>query len=470
MITVYNAMLVTFGALLAALVVLLVMPAYRRRIERFTMERIKRALPLTEAEIRADKDRIRAEFATEVHKLEMKLEEASLATARQSVEINRRDARIHEAELALAAQKSNVEEHQNARRVLEQTILDRLPKVENRLAEARRMLLQRDSEIATLAETSSRQTEALEQATQINVQLTEEVNRLKAALDTRAARNREAIGDPRFDGEVALRSEIEALRAKTRDQAQMIERLQGGDGAGGMAASGETGVDGGSAAARGEIERLQRELARVESEMMALKSVSTHEETIKVLAAENHEQAGEIARLKASLAAYEEGTQGEAADALAAKAELGALQSETAEQRRTIEVLRAEVAGTNERLARQAQHFRDEMRRLATLQSGQDASDARDGPDAPRRTLAERIAQPRTPRSESNLERAAGNADHVREVRAPAVLKAVNGGAENSAAAEADEQPAAAVAKAEAAAPPRRARLLERISNIDKSG
>lgn len=461
MITVYNAMLVTLGTLLAALLVLLVMPAYRRRIERFTTERMKRALPLTEAEIRADKDRIRAEFATEVHKLEMKLEEASLSAARQSVEINRRDARIHEAELALAAQKSNVEEHLNARRVLEQTILDRLPKVENRLAEARRMLLQRDTEIATLAETSSRQTEALEQATQINVQLTEEVNRLRAALETRAARNREAIGDPRFDGEVALRSEIEALRAKTRDQAQMIERLQAGEGAGEASDN--------SDAARGEIERLKRELARAESEALSLKAGSANEEALKVLATENHEQASEIARLKASLSAYEQGTQGEAADALSAKAELSALQTEAAEQRRTIEALRAEVAGSNERLARQAQHFRDEMRRLAAQQGGGEVSEGREGQDAPRRSLADRIAQPRVPRQDTGFELSvAASADVARDARPPAVLKAVNGGADHSAAAEVAVQPSAA--QGEAAAPARRARLLERISNIDKSG
>ena len=61
MITVYNVMLVTLGALLAALALLFLMPAYRRRIERFTLEQIKRSLPITENEIRADKDRLRLE-------------------------------------------------------------------------------------------------------------------------------------------------------------------------------------------------------------------------------------------------------------------------------------------------------------------------------------------------------------------------------------------------------------------------
>ncbi|MEQ1718234.1 MAG: hypothetical protein ABL907_20015, partial [Hyphomicrobium sp.] len=352
MITVYNAMLVTLGTLLAALGVLFLLPAYRRRIERFTTERIKRALPLTEIEIRADKDRIRAEYATEVHKLEMKLDDANLATARQSVEINRREARIHDLERAVDQQKSSVEEHQNARRVLEQTIIDRLPKVENRLADARRMLTQRDSEIAALAMTSTRQTEALEQATQINVQLTQEVQRLSAALATRAARNREAIGDPRFDGEVALRTEIEALRAKTRDQQQMLDRWQGADRA--AATVGEEAGD------YSETSRLKSDLARAEAELQSLKSASESAEHVHALEDLGRDQLAEIARLRAALGAYEDaaGSHGEGDDGLASKAEMNALQVEVDEQRRTIEALRAEVSGSNERLARQAQHFR----------------------------------------------------------------------------------------------------------------
>ena len=77
LITLYAAMLVTLGFLIAALLVVVLLPAYRRRIERFTTEALKRTLPLTEEEIRADKDRMRADFAMEVHRLETKVEEAS---------------------------------------------------------------------------------------------------------------------------------------------------------------------------------------------------------------------------------------------------------------------------------------------------------------------------------------------------------------------------------------------------------
>jgi len=164
LITLYAAMLVTLGFLIAALIMVVLLPSYRRRIERFTTEVLKRTLPLTEEEIRADKDRMRADFAMETHRLETKVEEAGLSAARQTVEINRRDAKIQELTQEIADHKMGADEHENARRVLEQAILDRLPKVEQRLAETRKLLATRDREIRSLLATSAKQAAALEQA------------------------------------------------------------------------------------------------------------------------------------------------------------------------------------------------------------------------------------------------------------------------------------------------------------------
>ena len=226
MISIEMVMLAGLGFLTAALLTVFLSPLYRRRVARLTTEFLKRSMPLTEAEIRADKDRLRAEYAIRIHKLEMTVEEAAEAAARQMVELNRRDAAITGLETEVSGQRTSLEEHENARRVLEQTIMDRLPKVEHRLAEARKLLFQRDREIVSLSQGSDKQARALEEATQINTQQTDEMHRLKAALNTRAARSREGLNDPRFEGEVALRTEIEALRSKTRNQAAQIARLE----------------------------------------------------------------------------------------------------------------------------------------------------------------------------------------------------------------------------------------------------
>ncbi len=102
---------------------------------------------------------------------------------------------------------------------------DRLPKVEARLAEAKRLLFNRDREIAELTQGAKRHKLALEEASSINAQKAAQIDRLNIALTTRGARDRRA-GEVEAEGEGALRAEVEALRTKTREQAALIDRLQ----------------------------------------------------------------------------------------------------------------------------------------------------------------------------------------------------------------------------------------------------
>lgn len=467
MITIQAAMLVMLGFLSAALLVLALIGPYRRRIRRFATEQVKRSLPLTETEIRADKDSIRAQYAIAVHKLEKKVEDAETASARQLIEINRRDAKITDLEHAIEQHKLSFEEHANARRVLEQAIIDRLPKVESRLNEARKLLAERDREIVLLSDTASKQTDALNEATQINVQQADELQRVKTALETRAARNREAVGDPRFDGEVALRTEIEMLRARTREQQALISRLQSGE---------ERPSSDAAGVASAEADRLRAELARVEAQLLELQASGTaateaDKAHLRELEQADREHIAEIAKLTAQVQAYEQANSAQDARSMAAKAEISALQREIEEHKRSIDALRAEIAGSNERLARQGQHFRDELRRLGSQDDGLAAR--RVDLEASRRTLAERIAQPRAPRVAAmdtgvaaNDSDAAVELAQAREQRAGSFLKALNGGAETGPLEAVDQtaEPADASPK-----PARRSRLLERISNIEKS-
>lgn len=467
MITVYAAMHVILGFLLAAFLLLLLQPAYRRRIERFATETVKRTLPLTEAEITADKDRLRAAFALDVHKLEMKLEDAGLTAARQSVEINRREAKIHDLEQAIATQKMSVEEHENARRVLEQAILDRLPKVEQRLAEARRLLVQRDREIMLLTDSGAKQAEALEEATQINTQQRSELSRVRAALDTRAARNRETLGDPRFDGEVALRSELEELRARSREQSAMIEKLQKRQ----KVVEADAEVEAQKAA---ELTALKSELAKTEAKVLSLEGDADDarkalDAKVRELELEAETQHAEMAKMRAALKAFADSaidpSTGRASASLTAKVEISQLQAEVAENRSTIESLRADLTSSNERLVRQAQNFRDELRRLGGGASVGNNAGEKPEFDGQRRSLAERISAPRVPGTASNGH--AGQSDTARDNRVAAggFLKAVNGGAVD---ASGDAVVVEAPSEGGVDVSPRRPRLLDRISGIDK--
>ena len=70
MISIQSIMLVALGFLSATLLGLLIAPAFWRRAVRLTTRRLKEQLPLSDAEIRADKDRLRAEYAIRLHKLD----------------------------------------------------------------------------------------------------------------------------------------------------------------------------------------------------------------------------------------------------------------------------------------------------------------------------------------------------------------------------------------------------------------
>jgi chromosome segregation ATPase len=426
-ITIQSVLLVLLGLLISSLVVLLWAPAYRDRIARLTADRVRTSLPLTEAEVRADRDRIRAENAIRVHKLQVLLEQGRLTGARQSIELNRRDGVINTLQSQVERLNGENEEGRNARHVLEQTIADRVPRVEQRLTEAKKLLEQRDRDITALTSEATKTMRALDEALQINTQQRQDLERVNTVLSTRAAQNRGSLSDPKFDAEVALTSEIEALRARTRDQGALLARLQGmeagalGHGTG-HAASNVTPI--GSAAAfagnKGgatETEWLHREIAALEQQLKlarasggdAAVSAVERQQLDAELAARSQrieDQIVEIAQLKGSLAAYK--TDDPATERsvslrdskIALKARLGSLQAQTDAQIETIRKLRAELAASNERMARQAQHFMDEMRRLGagTLPTSAPASPAdhrqqAQGAAAPKRSLASRITE-----------------------------------------------------------------------------
>lgn len=410
MITIQSLMLVTLGLLIAGLIGFALAPAYRARTIRLTTERLRRSLPMTIEEIQAEKDGLRAEYALRLHRLEDKVERARLSSARQLIAINRRDARISSLEGELAALKSDHEEVRNARAVLEQTVADRLPKVEHRLGEARKLLYQRDREIAALTAEAEKTARALEEAMQMNTQSRVEIERLVTTLETRAAQNREGLSDPKFDGEVAMRAEIEALRARNREQAAVLSRLQRAEAAGIAAGASPALVAAGGGVLEGEagdvdIARLKRDLAdAVASLELARESAAAGqaglESQLRDHKSKLEDQASEIARLTAAVAAFEQGATDERSISLkdskiAIKAKLSSLQAQVESQTQTIQKLRAELASANEKMARQAAHFMEEMRRLGAGTLPATAKARRPGPAASRRTLAERITQVR---------------------------------------------------------------------------
>ncbi|MEZ5923204.1 MAG: hypothetical protein R3D57_02355 [Hyphomicrobiaceae bacterium] len=378
-------MLVVLGFLAATLVALIAAPAFWARAVRLTSQRIRNSTPISEAEIRADKDLMRAEYAVKVHQLEREIEKAKLGAHRQFIEINRRDAAVTRLEGDLARLTTDRDEHYNARRVLEQTVNDRLPKLESRLEEARQLLRARDQAIGELNEATSRQEASLDEARGINAQLAGEVERLKAYLSDLGTRDRRRAADVGIETEYALRAEMEALRTRSREQAQLIASFQSrlGEAAPESAALDPANAD--FASLHLKLAEQAAEIARLESLVeMGTKSAEpaaaepvvapTLMEKLRVTEARLQRQTEQTEQIRRELdltrlgADADRDSQVRESRALL-KARLERITSELERERDLTQRLKADLTAANERAARQAAQHMEEMRRLGARTS-----------------------------------------------------------------------------------------------------
>jgi len=380
---VQSIMLAAMGFIAASLLGLLIAPAFWARAVRLTNQRLRGALPVTEQEIRADKDLLRAEYALKVHQLERELEQGRLSTHRQQIEINRRDIEIRRLAETLATSQSSLSEHQNARSVLEQTVTERIPVLERSLAEARELLGRRDVAIDELQSTTDRQSAALEDGRAILTQRALEVQRLQALFQEASAHGRESRSDTGGDA-LALRAEIESLKARLLERAAVIDRLQN------EVASrprvpfltllaSSVPEDAAPEQLRAYISEQATEIAQLRRQIATPARVTDLSSLLPAdqeLAARHlqdietqmQSQADELARLRA-----ENEAMAQADDPVAnakvrdskiwLRARIDRISGDLERERQINGRLRAEIAAANERTARQASQFRDEFKR-----------------------------------------------------------------------------------------------------------
>jgi len=478
LITIQSALFLALGFLVASLLWLLAAPGFWARAVRLTTRRLRESMPLTDVEIRADKDRLRAEYALKIHQQQVSLEETRLALARQVIELNRRDARVNELEADVDKLTSTLEGAVNARGVLEQTVASRLPRIEERLIEAKRHLSERDTEIASLTRTAERQARALKEAQAINDQLKREAQTLTTAPETAGAKVPGRSAEDRTDGFVAMHAELNALRARTREQSALIDRLQ--------KAYAETIGPNGQPAAKANGKAAP---ARIDVKVASGKDAGAAGD--KKLRETVTAQEQEIARLKATVAVYEKSSKAEGGGVIpesriALKASLGALEEKASQQDATIKALRAELAGLQEQLTLQTAGHVAEVGRLgagtlpvsgakpgtppavvSTSAAPPETPAPRERRAIPRLTLAERVAQSRldTPEEDGG----ATPPEAPEPVSAKVEADTSDAGAGNTPASE----PAAEVPASEEAAAPRpariKSRLLDRLSDLSKA-
>jgi chromosome segregation ATPase len=102
------AMYFGIGFLVAALFALLFVPLVHNRAVRLTMRRLEAATPLTIAEIRADKDQLRAEFALSTRRLEMSVEQLKTKTTAQLAELGKKADAINQLKKELGEKNAAI--------------------------------------------------------------------------------------------------------------------------------------------------------------------------------------------------------------------------------------------------------------------------------------------------------------------------------------------------------------------------
>src|SRR6266566_6615882 len=94
-------MFVGIGFLVAGLLVIGAIPLVHARAVRLTMKRLEAVTPMSMAEIQADKDQLRAEFAMSTRRLEMSVEQMKAKTTSQLAEIGKKSEAIGRLKLEL---------------------------------------------------------------------------------------------------------------------------------------------------------------------------------------------------------------------------------------------------------------------------------------------------------------------------------------------------------------------------------
>src|SRR6202171_1714253 len=101
-------MFVGIGFLVAGLLVIGVIPLVHARAVRLTMRRLEALTPLSMAEIQADKDQLRAEFAMSTRRLEMSVEQMKAKTSSQLAEIGKKSEAIGRLKLELGEKTASL--------------------------------------------------------------------------------------------------------------------------------------------------------------------------------------------------------------------------------------------------------------------------------------------------------------------------------------------------------------------------
>src|ERR1700745_2691452 len=101
-------MYLAIGFLVSMLFGLMIVPLVHNRAVRLTTKRMEAATPLSMAEIQADKDQLRAEFAMSARRLEMSVDQLKNKTTSQLAELGKKTDAINRMKLELGEKTAHI--------------------------------------------------------------------------------------------------------------------------------------------------------------------------------------------------------------------------------------------------------------------------------------------------------------------------------------------------------------------------
>lgn len=219
------------GFLVAALIGLVIIPLVHGRAVRLTMRRLEAATPLSMAEVQADKDQLRAEFAMSTRRLEMSVEQLKTRSTSQFAELGKKSDAINRLKIELGEKTATI----FALEARDKALRDQLRTTEEEVAvktaamhDAERTLSDKQAERAKMiAELNERSTFADTQKIEI-VTLKAQVEALKERL-TAAGHEVKTAEDRREAERVELRAatkDLDEERGKVQDLGRRVAELE----------------------------------------------------------------------------------------------------------------------------------------------------------------------------------------------------------------------------------------------------
>jgi chromosome segregation ATPase len=224
-------MLFGIGFLVASVIGLGIIPLVHNRAVRLTVRRLEAATPLSMAEIQADKDQLRAEFAMSTRRLEMSVEQLRAKTTNQLAELGKKSDAISRLKLELGEKTATI----FALEAREKTLRDQIRATEQEYAvktdamhAAERMLADKQGELALLtAQLGERMVLSDSQKIEI-VALRSQVETLKAQIDRIESDVRETEGrlNRQRSDAAAASSELGEERGRVEDFSARVGELE----------------------------------------------------------------------------------------------------------------------------------------------------------------------------------------------------------------------------------------------------